>query len=131
MELDLDLMREKSGTVPPRPFQLSDSMILMAALFVALAWDRGRLLDPMHWTLVTTPGSKGIAWRVAIGAANVIELLTPFLTVGSVALLVLRLRKPRPAGHLLLRQPGTVACAVASVCMVPAVLAVLASHVAS
>jgi hypothetical protein len=111
-----------------RPFLVSDAMILVAALAVALIWDRGRIVDPVRWISSLAPGPAGLLRRVALGAANVLEFVPPFLAVVSVTVLGLRLRRPRPPLLLLVRQPGTVACAIASLGMVLATLAMLASH---
>jgi hypothetical protein len=126
MQPNRDGMRPDPAAIPRRPLWISDAMILIAALFVALTWDRGRLLDPMRQ--ISSPMPKALTWRLALAAADVIELLPPLLAVASLTVLGLRLRRPRPPGRQLLRQPGTVACAVSSLFLIPAALAVLASH---
>jgi hypothetical protein len=112
-----------------RVFRLSDAMILMAALGVALVWDRGRIVDPSRW--ISDPRSApnlGLLRRLGIAVTNVLEFIPPLLAVASVTVLGLRLRRPRPPLYVLAREPGTVACAVASLVMIPACLAILASH---
>jgi hypothetical protein len=103
-------------------------MILIAALAVALFWDRGRILDPARW--IADPGARpgNLFWRLAMGATNLLEFSTPLLTVMSVTVLGLRLRNPRPPLPELACQPGTTACAVASLIMVPACGSILVSH---
>jgi hypothetical protein len=104
-------------------------MILMAALAVALMWDRGRIIDPVRWISDPRAGpSLGLLRRLGIAVTNVLEFIPPLLAVSSVTLLGLRLRRPRPPLFVLAREPGTVACAVASLIMVPASLAILAWH---
>jgi hypothetical protein len=104
-------------------------MVLIAALAVALMWDRGRILDPARWISDPRAGpNPGLIRRLGLAITNVLEFLPPLLAVSSVTLLGLRLRRPRPPLYLLAREPGTVACAVASVVMVPACLAILAWH---
>jgi hypothetical protein len=104
-------------------------MILMAALAVALMWDRGRIIDPARWIsdlrMVPNPG---LIRRLGVVVINVLEFIPPLLAVLSVAVLGLRLRRPRPPLFVLAREPGTIACAVASLVMVPASLAILVWH---
>jgi hypothetical protein len=101
----------------------------VAALGVALIWDRGRIIDPARWISDPRAGpNPGLFRRLAIVVTNATEFIPPFLAVLSVAVLWLRLRAPRPPWIILAREPGTVACAVTSLVMVPAVLATLAWH---
>jgi hypothetical protein len=104
-------------------------MILVAALAVALMWDRGRIVDPTRWISDPRSGpNPGLLRRLGIVVTNVLEFIPPLLAVASVTVLGLRLRRPRLPLYVLAREPGTIACAVASLIMVPACLAVLASH---
>jgi hypothetical protein len=105
-------------------------MILIASLFVALSWDRGRMLNPLR-QISDPSGTAGLAWRMALAAADAIEQLPPILASFSVTVLALRYLPPRPPLRRLLRQPGTIACAVASLFLVPTSAAVLGSHLAS
>jgi hypothetical protein len=118
----------EAGPETRRPLWMSDVLILMAALAVALAWDRGRMVDPTRWISYLKPGPRGVFARVAMMTVDVVEFLPAVLTVGSITVLGLRLRRPRPSLWRIGRQPGAVACAVATLLMVPATLAMLASH---
>ena len=99
--------------ISQRPFRIADAMVLIAALFVALVWDRaGGLNIPgflfrlgyMFWP----PYSL---WNLAFHAAEVVLLLLPFLVLGSLSVFALRFQRPRPTLRQLLREPGAVACA--------------------
>jgi hypothetical protein len=113
-----------------RPFRLSDAMILMAALAVALIWDRSRIIDPVGWisSLRNYPIAGLVQRLLMVDAVNALVSIPPLLAVASVAVLALRLRRPRPPLNVLAREPGTVACAVASFIMVPASLVILTRH---
>jgi hypothetical protein len=108
--------------------RITDAVILIAALGVALAWDRGRILDPHGWFDAPIPRGTGLGSRLVYGVVNGFEFLPAFLTVGSVTVLALRLRRPRPPLPQLARQPGTIACALATALMGAVILAMLASH---
>lgn len=114
---------------PPvcRPFGIADGMILIAALFAALAWDRPRVLDPLLG--ISEPASY--SWWPAEEAASVTALVLQLLVVASPTVLMLRLRRPRPPWSLLRKQPGAVACALASVASTAIGLMVLVSHLTS
>src|SRR4051794_18651791 len=103
------------GAVPCRALHLSDVLILMVALCLALAWDRGRFSDPTRWISLSPSGlpktafpSTPSAWPLAFAtyAINAIELLPPFLFLGSLAVVVVRLRSPLPVKRWLFWQPG-------------------------
>ena len=88
-----------------RPFGLTDAMILVVASATALSINR---LDwPGFIELVANP----------VDAHDTIEhfldLVTPHLAVGTIALLAIRMRSPRPPFGRLARQPGTAGCIVA------------------
>jgi hypothetical protein len=89
-----------------------------------MAWDRPYVLSALSRILVV-PSSF---WGVAAHLATIVGLLLPFLAVGSPTVLALRLQQPRPRLRALMEQPGAVACAVASVAVVPVVLTVLFVH---
>ena len=127
---DLDAS-DDTDAVPDRPFQVADAMILIAALIFAMAWDRGGLLDPLQRLRALPPGPGGMAWRLATELAQVVERLTPYLTVGSLAVLALRLRSPRPGWRRFIGSPGLVACAMGALGMVPALLTDLITNALS
>jgi hypothetical protein len=89
---------------PRRPFTVRDALILIGALAVGLALTRaalaGRPLDRTHWV-----------HSVAVG----LTAASPCAGAMSLALLALRLVRPRPGLRRLARQPGLVACAVFAV----------------
>lgn len=76
-----------------RPFTVLDAMVLVAATAVGLA-------GCLHLYGLRLPGCPSVLAR---------EL--PMLTSWTVALVGLRLRKPRPERRLMLSQPGAAACA--------------------
>ncbi len=88
-----------------RRFGVTDALLLIAAAAGALAVNR------LNWLGFVA------RWRHPVDAHDSIEhmlaMLTPHLAAGTVAQLVLRIRRPRPSFRRLGRQPGTVACAVA------------------
>ena len=93
---------------PCRPFTLQDVMILVAAAAVGSLGVRYRLFDPA--------GSLGMALQASLRPkspgwlANDYEVAGFALMLSSVAVLVLRARRPRPSIPRVMRQPGTVAC---------------------
>jgi hypothetical protein len=111
----------------PRPFGLGDGMILIAGLFIALAWDRPRVLDPL--LRVSEPAFY--SWWLAEEAASIIALLLQLLVVASLTVLAVRLRPRRPSLGRLLQQPGAAACALASAASIAVGSMVVASHVLS
>ncbi|HEV3163064.1 MAG TPA: hypothetical protein VGZ22_03405, partial [Isosphaeraceae bacterium] len=68
-----------------------------------------------------TPGM-----RAAFKVQFVLSVALPFLAAWTPALLLLRLRKPRPRLGRIARQPGAVACAVATTAMTIVALWILA-----
>jgi hypothetical protein len=139
-EID-QLVTEKRdpGAASCRPLHLSDTLILMMALCLALAWDRGRFIDPTRWislppsSLPKTlfPSTPGWPLTLTTYLINGVELLPPFLITVSLAVLVLRLRKPSPVRRWLFWQPGSSSCAVASVALVAAGSLYLISYLVS
>jgi hypothetical protein len=112
-----------------RPFNLQDAIILVAASSVGFIplrrslpdleanlnelaqelslglWDNHRL-----WYFLF--GTPRLAYRLASG---VFHVLFPFLVCWTAALVVMRLRSPRPPWRDLVRQPGLWACLAAVV----------------
>jgi hypothetical protein len=66
-----------------------------------------------------------------IQAQATVVLYLPFLIAGSLAQIAFRLQRPRPSWQQLRRQPGTVACALATVFLIPAGLMILELHLFS
>ncbi len=117
-------MRTGAEPTSQRPFRIADAMVLIAAMFVAMVWDRARVLNALGH-LFRMPFSFG---NLAFQAAELVLLLLPVLVMGSLSVLALRLQGPRPALRPLLQQPGAVACALATLAIVPAGMMVLATH---
>ena len=139
-EID-QLVTEKSdpGAVPCWTLHLADVAFLIAALGLAIAWDRGRFVDATRWisfspgslpktTFPSTPAVGSWALALAVYAVNAIELLPPFLILGSLSVLWLRFRNPLPIKRWLFWQPGASACAVASAGLSVAIVLFLAMH---
>jgi hypothetical protein len=88
-----------------RPFGITDAMILVVAAAAALSVNRLNWLNFVEW------------WRQPLDAEDsiehVLDLVTPHLAAATIAMLVMRMRSPRPPLRRLARQPGTVACMVA------------------
>jgi len=124
-------MTTSAEPISQRPFRIADAMVLIAALFVALAWDRARVLGALLgfpsrlWFLF---GSSFSFRYLASEAAGVVLLWLPFLVVGSLSVFALRLQQPRPDLLRLLQQPGAVACSLATLAIVPAGIMVLATR---
>jgi hypothetical protein len=89
----------------PRPFGLTDAMILVVAVAAGLSVNR------LNWAGFVD------RWRQPIDAHDSIEtflaLVAPQLAAGTIATLVLRMRNPRPSFRRIAREPGSAACTVA------------------
>lgn len=100
-----------------RRFTLADAMFLVAA--AALGTLLVRETNPGFGAVVShvnhdpAPGMQAL---LAIEA--ILRAAAPFLAVWTPALLLLRLRQPRPRLNRLARQPGAAACAVATLAIV-------------
>ena len=96
-----------------RRFVLADAMILIVATAIGTALVRTYLLDimaSMPRRGIWMPPNPRIRTQIAMRA--VLLAGVPLLAVWTVALLLLRLRRPRPRLRRLFRQPGAIACAV-------------------
>jgi hypothetical protein len=137
-EIDQLVTEKNAPDASPRTtLSLSDVSILMVAVCVAMAWDRGRFADPARWislssanrtTIFFPPISAGWGKVLSFYAVNAIELLPPLLFVGSLSVLLLRLRTPLPIRRWLFWQPGASACGVASAALVAAGLLYVVTH---
>ncbi len=97
-----------------RPFRISDALVLVAATGLGLAACRFWLGASKEgwgdlWPTPPEPLLKGL-WIAALGAIPVSSIL--FLN-WTAAVLLLRLRHPRPRRRLLWCQPGFLACIAA------------------
>src|SRR5690242_18723380 len=97
---------------PRRRFTLLDGMTLIAATALAIAWERPflpRIVQNFRrftsWT----------AWETWEGGVMTLMTLLPFVALWTLALILLRLRRPRPALRRLARQPGATACLTAAI----------------
>jgi hypothetical protein len=95
----------------PRPFRISDGLVLVAATGLGLAGCRFlfSLRDLVWGDLWKTSNSSAYTTvlAIAIGTAPLVSVLLACLTL---AVLVLRLAPPRPRRGRLWRQPGFLAC---------------------
>src|SRR4051812_38827323 len=104
-----------------RKFTVADSLILVGATAVGLAASRaitpGELTFQVVWESATNPPQG--AWSFRFIAQSVAELSTvaviPSLATWTVACLLLRLTRSRPPWRRLSRQPGGMACLIATV----------------
>src|SRR5688500_16484157 len=103
-----------------RKFTVADSLILVGATAVGLAASRaitpGELTFQMVWESATNP-PQGV-WSLLSIAQFTAELssfaVVPSLATWTVACLLLRLTRPRPPWRRLSRQPGGMACLIAT-----------------
>jgi hypothetical protein len=95
-----------------RPFTLGDAMILIVALGLGLALARPAILE-IAKALNSVSRNN---FRLLIGAVPLARMLNivllDFLFVLLPALMILRLRRPRPPLRSILTQPGVTACAM-------------------
>lgn len=99
----------------PRPFGVGDAMILVAAMAVgtlAIRWSLTTLADLRADVAGVNPGMRRFLYVQYAGSA-----FNPYLAAVTVALLVIRLRRPHPGWRRVARQPGFIACAVATAAM--------------
>ncbi len=100
----------------PRKFTILDAMILVAAVACGLAMSRA--VDPAWYDGAHTQNWFG---RITDGPVRVSAAL-PYLIALTPAVLLMRIRCPRPRWRRVMRQPGMAACSAA---MVPIVVALL------
>jgi hypothetical protein len=92
----------------PRPFCLADSMILVVAAAVGMAFNR------VDWDISVPMANQNLYEAIRC----FVELTTPYLAALTVASLAMLLRRPRPPLRRLFRSPGAVACTVATAALV-------------
>jgi hypothetical protein len=95
-------------------------MALIAVAAISLGWLRSAGQAWAGFGATWVRGAPGLALRL-------IDATLPFLASGSLALLVLSLRHPRPPFWRLARRPGWLACAVASAVVLGAMAGALVS----
>jgi hypothetical protein len=92
----------------PRKFQLSDAIILVTSTAVGLAIFRPyRAVTPVYWIPPFGFAPPFIGW--VNGLWSCLVLASPFAMAWTLAILGLRLRRPRPRWRRLVRQPGFIA----------------------
>ena len=115
--LEMILMR----TDVRRRFGVADGLILVAATAVGLATSRWLAPDltlQQFSEYVTKPrdGRRSLTFFILQLTAELSSVFViPGLVAWTVACLLLRLRRPRPPWRRLSRQPGTMACLIATV----------------
>jgi hypothetical protein len=98
------------GSAVPRKFTLIDAMVLVAAAAVSLVLIREYIASGSSRHIVESiPRDWSFAsiWRFGTLLSG---MLAPLAVSLSLALWVLRLRRPRPEWRELFSQPGTIAC---------------------
>ncbi|MGO9466671.1 MAG: hypothetical protein ACLQIB_51640 [Isosphaeraceae bacterium] len=93
----------------PRKFLLSDAIVLVAATAIGLAVFKPyhEALGPLRWTGPIGPATRFIG--LIQGSWGCLVRAFPFAMAWTLAILVLRLRRPRARWRRLIRQPGLVA----------------------
>jgi hypothetical protein len=101
----------------PRAFGLMDLMVLIAA-FAA-----GLFVNRMSWASISPSGLWGLApsmpprMRTYVAIQNALSIVLPHVITLTFAMAVIRWRRPRPSLRRIARQPGTVACTIAGLCV--------------
>src|SRR5262245_42801451 len=99
-----------------RRLTVRDAMVLIAMATVAIAWMRVTGADILQRSSAGVPPGIRMPWLSHLlwwpPAA------VPPLLAGTIATVLLRLRRPRPEWPQLARQPGTVACGIVTVVLV-------------
>jgi hypothetical protein len=100
---------------PLRRFNTADAMVMIAATAIAFAFVQ---FQGLPWILAEKwfPPQDNILRPPEDG--DLAALISSFLIPWTVALLILRLRRPRPSRRRLFMRPGFVACAIAIAMMV-------------
>jgi hypothetical protein len=88
----------------PRPFGLSDAVILVVALAMGLAANR------LDWDFSVHMARQNLYEAIRC----LLELTTPHLAALTTASMIMLLRRPRLARRRLIRCPGAIACTTAS-----------------
>jgi hypothetical protein len=101
-----------------RKFLLSDAIVLVSATAVGLAVFRPyyATMTPMPWTPPFAFAPPFLGWIEGVWGCLV--LASPFVTAWTLAILGLRLRRPRPRWSRLVRQPGLAAGLMAAFVLV-------------
>jgi hypothetical protein len=120
------IARESARVFPRRPFTVLDELILIIPLAVAIVVTVAFL---SHENPLSAYRGQASIWLVLDWVPVVLLGLVPrYAALGMVALLVLRLRRPRPGWRRLSRQPGAVACAAATAALLAGGVLVLSRY---
>jgi hypothetical protein len=103
-----------------RKFNLLDAMILVAATAAGMAFLRMFLAEGRFSPVTIFQG-----WSLTSRVLSGIETAYPFLVMWTFALVILRLRQPRPRMRRLARQPGMAAGCAASLMLVVQLLGIV------
>ncbi len=100
---------------PRRKFNVLDAMVLVAASAAGLAllrYDHKNLslLLADYGVIIGSKETWESSWVVFYAISSTIRRTQPLLFAWTLALLLLRLRRPRPVLRRLARQPGLAAC---------------------
>jgi hypothetical protein len=116
----------------PRPFTLLDAMVLVAATAIGLGALRAavgdftelrqQLRESLSSASQTPVGWSPLSWAIVSGYGLVATAMVPFCWAWTVALVILRQRRPRPPRRRMGRQPGALACSAAALLLVPALV---------
>ena len=119
-------LRIKPQTAPRRRYALrvAEMMMLVALLAFGLAWFRS-VADA--WSGARPTGGPVFARR----ALAAIHATLPGLAVATLALLAASFRPPWPTAHQAVRQPGRLACGVASCFLLAAFIGSVVSFILS
>ncbi|MGO9465027.1 MAG: hypothetical protein ACLQIB_12220 [Isosphaeraceae bacterium] len=116
---ELPILKVSIPVSSTRRFTLLDAIILMAATAAGLA------LLGMYLAQGWFFGGAFFYGRFESYVLSGIEAVFPFLILWTFALVILRLRQPRPRIRRLARQPGMAACSAASLILVVQLLGIV------
>ena len=108
-----------------REFTILDAMVAVGTVAFAIAWTRGTANDILRRSTDGVP--PGMRFPLLTSLMWWTPVTVPSLVCVTVAILIVRLRQPRPERSALARQPGFLACAsVGSVLAIQVALIVVA-----
>jgi hypothetical protein len=116
-----------------RSCTIFDLMVVVAATAISSSLSLGEIPPAVETSSILRPLPRG--WSFMLVAGRILTLLPvlfPWFAIWTLAILIARLRRPRPRGRGLARQPGFVACcSVATVLMIqygPGLLAAIMNY---
>jgi hypothetical protein len=102
-----------------RKFMVSDAMVLIGATAIGLGWTRATFNGT--WFELTQPGTFFNPPSISQALYTWSDLITPCLTIWTIALTLLWLRQPRGTVRKLSRYPGALACAAVTASIITSV----------